>query len=68
MNNNQSMTPQEFSAFLTVFDLSDKDAADIFEVTIPAVKYWLTGQRRIQPLVAKLVRTLLRKPELLKEF
>jgi DNA-binding transcriptional regulator YiaG len=66
MNNHTHMKPDEFESFLAHFGLTNNDAAEVFEVTEPAIRHWLSGRRHIQPLVAKLVRTILRKPELLK--
>ena len=62
------MTPQQLEKFLTDFDLSNKDFAELLGVTPNAVRWWLEGGRKVPPTVAKLVRYFESHPKSMKEF
>jgi DNA-binding transcriptional regulator YiaG len=54
------MTPDELRAVIRELELTQAEFAEKIGVSARAVRYWLSGQRRIPKTVELLVRTLLR--------
>lgn len=50
------MTATEFKALQASAGLSNQAAADALSVSLRAVKYWRSGQRKISPAMAELIK------------
>ena len=50
------MTATELKALQSSAGLSNQDAADTLSVSLRAVKYWRSGQRKISPAMAELIK------------
>ena len=65
---NEKLTIEELQAFMNLNGISNKEFAEIFGVTIQAVKLWLTGKRDFSITNTRIIRLFTKYPQLIKEF
>lgn len=65
---NENMEPKELEMFMLKHGISEKELSEIFGVTSPAIRLWLTGARAISTTNTRLIRMFAKYPTLLKEF
>lgn len=59
---------EELKSFMIQFKLTEKTLPIILSVGRQTVRYWLSGDREMPEVYAKLFRLLKRNPKLINEF
>lgn len=62
------LSKEEIIRFRKTYNLSQKDLADILGVTLPAVVSWEVGRNNVSLPITKIVRLLIKKPNLINEL
>ena len=65
---NEIMTVKELQAFRVSHGLTQTEFSKLIGVTSQAVRYWELGERSIPPTTAKLVRLMVKFPQLVGEL
>ena len=59
---------EELKSFMNQFKLTEKTLPFILDVSRQTIRYWLTGEREMPGVYAKIFRLLKRNPSLMNEF
>lgn len=62
------LSSDEIVKFMKHQGISDKELAEIFGVTIQAVKLWLSGKREFSVTNSRLIALFKKYPTLIREF
>lgn len=64
----ENLSVKELRSWMNSEGMSDQELADIFGVSIQAVKLWLNGERDVSTTNTRLIRMFQKHPKLLREF
>jgi DNA-binding transcriptional regulator YiaG len=64
----ERLSSDELNAWMKKNGIGDKELAEIFGVTIQAVKLWTTGQRDFSITNSRLINLFKKYPQLIREF
>lgn len=62
------LSADELREFMKLQGLTIRELSEILGVSITAISYWLSGERNISPVSARIIRLFRKYPSLLKEF
>lgn len=63
-----TMNPEELDVFLSNFDFTNADFAEMIGVTEACVDHWIAGRRKIPTTTVRLIRFFVAKPNIMSEF
>jgi transcriptional regulator with XRE-family HTH domain len=64
----EKLTGEQVLKFMNKNGISEKEMAEIFGVSIPAVRLWLSGERSFSVTNSRLINLFNKYPELIREF
>lgn len=62
------LSAKELKEFMNTHGLTIRELSEILGVSVTAVSYWLSGDRNVSPVSARIIRLFKKYPTLLKEF
>ena len=62
------LSAEELKEFMNMHGLTIRELSEILGVSTTAISYWLSGERNISPVSARIIRLFKKYPALLKEF